>query len=144
MNWIKGIGSVLLTIFIFGIVIWWLAIVLSKIGMAPVINAKGAIALDQYGRAKDILTFVFPLATAAVGFWFGNQGTVQAQQQADTARQSSQAAHEQAKQSQTKLETVLGVSEDSHLIEKAAAAAPSAFPEVTSAATTNGAAGAVP
>ena len=60
MNWIKGIGSVLLTIFIFGIVIWWLAIVLSKIGMAPVINVKGAITLDQYGRAKDILTFVSP------------------------------------------------------------------------------------
>jgi len=121
MNWIKGIGSVLLTIFIFGIVIWWLAVVLSKIGMAPVVNSKGAITLDQYGRAKDILTFVFPLATAAVGFWFGNQGTVQAQQQADTAH--------------ARTEALLGASTDPQLMAKAATAAPSAFPGVTPAAT---------
>jgi hypothetical protein len=130
MTWIKGAGTIIVTIFIFVIVSTWLYFTATKVGVAPVFNSKGVATIDQYQRAKDLLQIVFPLATAAVGFWFGNQQTVQAQKQADTATQSAQAAHDQARQSQAKVEAILGASNDADLIKKAQVAAPGAFPEM--------------
>jgi hypothetical protein len=60
---------------------------------------------------------VFPLATAAVGYWFGNQGRARAQ--------------EQAQQAQSKVTAVLGTSADSELLKNAAAIFPAAFPELS-------------
>jgi hypothetical protein len=114
---IKSIGSILITVFVFGIVIWWLAVVLSRIGSAPTVTSNGAVIVDQYERAKDILLIVFPLATAAVGYWFGNQGRARAQ--------------EQAQQAQSKVTAVLGTSADAELLKKAAATFPAAFPELS-------------
>jgi len=114
---IKSIGSILITVFVFGIVIWWLAVVLSRIGSTPTVTSKGAVIVDQYERAKDILLIVFPLATAAVGYWFGNQGRARAQ--------------EQAQQAQSKVTAVLGTSADGELLKNAAATFPAAFPELS-------------
>jgi len=114
---IKSIGTVVITVFVFGIVIWWLAVVLNRLGTAPQVNAKGAVIVDQYQRATDILFVVFPLATAAVGYWFGNQGRSRAQ--------------EQAQQAQSKLTAVLGTSADGDLLKNAAATFPVAFPELS-------------
>lgn len=113
---IKSIGTILITVFVFGIVIWWLAVVLNRIGTTPTVNATGTVIVDQYQRAKDILLVVFPLATAAVGYWFGNQGRARAQ--------------EQAQQAQSKVTAVLGTSDDGALLKKAAASFPAAFPEL--------------
>jgi hypothetical protein len=114
---IKSIGTIVITVFVFGIVIWWLAVVLNRLGTAPQVNAKGAVIVDQYQRATDILFVVFPLATAAVGYWFGNQGRSRAQ--------------EQAQQAQSKLTAVLGTSADGDLLRNAAATFPVAFPELS-------------
>jgi hypothetical protein len=114
---IKSIGTVVITVFVFGIVIWWLTVVLNRLGTAPQVNAKGAVIVDQYQRATDILFVVFPLATAAVGYWFGNQGRSRAQ--------------DQAQQAQSKLTAVLGTSADGDLLKNAAAAFPVAFPELS-------------
>lgn len=114
---IKSIGTVVITVFVFGIVIWWLAVVLDRLGTAPQVNSKGAVTVDQYQRATDILFVVFPLATAAVGYWLGNQGRARAQ--------------EQAQQAQGKVTAVLGSSADGELLKKAAATFPAAFPELS-------------
>jgi heme/copper-type cytochrome/quinol oxidase subunit 2 len=111
----KSVGTMVVTIFVFGIVIWWLIVVLSKIGTAPGVNSKGAVTLDQYQRSKDILQIVFPLATAAVGYWFGNRGTARAQ--------------DQAHQAQNRLSAVLGASNEPDILTRAAASAPDAFRE---------------
>src|SRR6516225_2860103 len=60
MALMKSIGTVAVTVFVFGIVVWWLIVVLSKIGIAPTVNSKGAVTVDQYQRAKDILHVFFP------------------------------------------------------------------------------------
>jgi hypothetical protein len=116
MTWIRGAGTIIVTLFIFAIVGAWLYFTASKVGVAPIFNSKGVPTIDQYQRAKDILQIVFPLATAAVGFWFGNQGAAQ--------------AHAQARQSQAKVEAILGASNDTDLINKAKGTAPGAFPEM--------------
>jgi hypothetical protein len=113
----KSAGPVLVTCVVFGIAIWWLAIVLSKIGVAPTVSSKGAAAVDQYQRAKDILQFVLPLATAAVGYWFGNHGASKVQ--------------EQAQQAHNKLNAVLDASTEGGLLTKARASFPSAFADMT-------------
>jgi hypothetical protein len=133
MTRFRSIGTLFVTLFIFAIVGGWLLLTGFKIGISPSFNAKGAVTIDQYARAKDVLQIVFPLATAAVGFWFGNQGTVQAQNQADKATQNAQDAHTQARRSQAKVEAILGASNDADLINKAKAAAPGAFPEMEAA-----------
>jgi hypothetical protein len=112
---VRSIGAVTINVFVFGIVIWWLAVVLSKIGVAPV-NSRGII-VDQYQRAKDILLVVFPLAAAAVGYWCGNYGKAKAE--------------DQARQAQKKVTALLGSSDDGELLKKAAASFPSAFPELS-------------
>jgi hypothetical protein len=114
---IKSIGTIVITVFVFGIVIWWLAVVLNRLGTAPQVNSKGAVIVDQYQRATDILFVVFPLATAAVGYWFGNQGRTRAQ--------------DQAQQAQSKVTAVLGSSDDGDLLRKAAESFPAAFPELS-------------
>jgi hypothetical protein len=114
---IKSTGTIVITAFVFGIVIWWLAVVLNRIGTAPRVNAEGAVTVDQYQRATDILFAVFPIATAAVGYWFGNQGRARAQ--------------EQAQQAQSRVTAVLGSSDDGELLKKAAATFPAAFPELS-------------
>lgn len=114
---IKSIGTVVIIAFVFGIVIWWLAVVLDRLGTAPQVNSEGAVIVDQYQRATDILFIVFPLAAAAVGYWLGNQGRARAQ--------------EQAQQAQSKLTAVLGSSGDGDLLKKAAATFPAAFPELS-------------
>ena len=139
MTWIKGAGTIIVTLFIFAIVGAWLLFTATKINVAPVFNSKGITTIDQYQRAKDILQIVFPLATAAVGFWFGNQQTAQAQKQADTATQAAQSAHTQARASQAKVEAILGVSNDPELINKAKTAAPGAFAEMNAPASESGA-----
>lgn len=112
----KNIGTIVVTVFAFGIVLWWLIVVLNKIGTAPTVNSKGAVTLDQYQRAKDILLIVFPLATAAVGYWLGSRGTAKAQ--------------DQAQQAHSKLAAVLNASPDTNLLNRAAEAFPAAFPDL--------------
>ena len=131
MTWFKGTGTMLVTLFIFVFVGAWLYFTATKVDVAPIFNRKGVATIDQYQRAKDILQIIFPLATAAVGFWFGNQQTAQAQKQADNATKRASDAHQQAQASQAKVEAILGASSDPNLLQKATAAVPGAFAGAT-------------
>jgi hypothetical protein len=57
----------------------------NELGQGAYYHSDGAVELDQYARAKDILALVLPFLATAAGFWLGSQGTVQAQRQAADA-----------------------------------------------------------
>ena len=106
-------ASFIVTLIVFAIVVWWLIEAFIKIPKAPTLNSQGIIVVDEYQRTKDILSVVFPLATAAVGYWLGSDGKSKAE--------------DQAKSSQAQLTAVVGTSADSDLLEKAKSKYPEAF-----------------
>jgi hypothetical protein len=93
---VKDAGAVLITILFAAIVVWWLYEVAQRLGLAPVVNDQGAVVLDEFQRAKDILVLVFPLLTAAGGYWLGNKG--------------AESARAEARESNAKLESLIAVS----------------------------------
>lgn len=102
MKWddIKNAGTVIVTVLIFIFVGMWSIALWQNLGKAPVPAHKGlSLGMDEYARAKDIFILVLPLLTTAVGYWFGSQGTVKAQQRAadaDTARNQALEARSEA------------------------------------------------
>jgi hypothetical protein len=132
---LKSLGLLLVTLIAFGMVCWTLFYVLSDLGTAPTVNDKGVVTVDPYQHAKDILLVVFPLATAAVGFWFGSDGKDKAQdqaQQAQTNAASAQAdaatAHTLATKAEQQKSAVLLAADDAPaLLEKARSLHPEAF-----------------
>ena len=83
---IKAIGAVIVTIVTAGVTIWWLALVAQRLGVKPEVNAAGAVVLDQFQRAKDLLLVVLPLFSAASAYWVGNSGSTAAKKEAETAK----------------------------------------------------------
>lgn len=109
---IKSIGAVVVSVIAALIAVWWLALVAQRLGVKPVVNDKGAVELDEFQRAKDILLVVLPLFSAAVAFWVGNSGAKDAKQE--------------AAEDKKKLNAVIDVSGEG-ILEKAQDAHPEAF-----------------
>ncbi len=123
---IKGLGALITTAFIFVILLWWLIVVALHVGTNPVVNADGVVTLDTFQRTKDILLVVLPLATTAVGFWLGSQGTAQAQETAQTATRTAETAQAEAVAAKDQLMALVDVSE-AHKLQEARNAHPAAF-----------------
>jgi hypothetical protein len=111
MEKIKAVGALVATLLTGAIVIWWLVIVASKIGVKPVVE-NGNVVLDEWERSKDILIIVLPLFSAALAFWVGGQGEAAAKQEAEGAKQQ--------------LEAVIDVSPEG-ILKKAKSEHPEAF-----------------
>jgi hypothetical protein len=56
----------------------------------------GAVVLDQWSRAEDILLVVLPLFTATLAYWVGVQGTTEAKKEAQGAKQQLNAVLDQS------------------------------------------------
>jgi hypothetical protein len=89
MDIIKSVGAGIATVVTAGLAIWWLAVVWSRLGMEPKVNQSGAVVLDEYARAKDILLVVMPLFTASLAYWTGARGTTEAKEEAKEAKEES-------------------------------------------------------
>jgi hypothetical protein len=80
-TWIRGAFTLLLLV----LTVWWLTVVASKLGNKPQVDESGAVTLDEFQRAKDILLVVLPLLTTALGYWFGAAGKATAEEKAEAA-----------------------------------------------------------
>jgi hypothetical protein len=135
INGSKSVGTIVVTVISFGIVIWVLFFVLTNIGTAPVPATGGKAAVDPYEHAKDILLVVFPLATATIGFWFGSDGKAKAQDQAAQAQSTAADAQSTAADAQSrataadkqKSAVLQSVDDSKGLLEKAKRDFPEAF-----------------
>ena len=120
---VKSAGSIIVTILLFIVVGFWMWFVAKNLGKTPTYNADGSVKLDEYSRAKDVLVIFIPLLTTAVGFWFGSQGTVQAQKQTAVANQTAAVANDHAHQAGVREKLILDASSQPDLLSKAAEAA---------------------
>lgn len=102
---------------------WWLWVVSQNLSVRAEVGADGAIVLDQFQRAKDVLLAVLPLLTLALGYWFGTQGTAKAEEKADKATAD-------AKNAEERIATIVGASQDTDLLTRARQQNPRAFGEV--------------
>lgn len=82
---IKNAGTVATTVAVFVLVGAWSIVVWQNLGKLPEYNDDGTVRIDQFQRAKDILTLLLPLATIAVGYWLGSEGKAKADEKAKTA-----------------------------------------------------------
>jgi len=109
---IKSIGAAIVSLVTAGIAVWWLALVANRLGVKPEVNQQGAVVLDQFQRAKDVLLVVLPLFSASLAYWVGSQGTEKAKKEAAGAT--------------AKLEAVIDTSAKG-ILEEAKAKHPKAF-----------------
>lgn len=115
----KAIGVIIVTILTAVIAIWWLYVVATHINVQPVVNASGAVVLDEYARAKDILLVVLPLFTATLAYWVGAKGT-------SDAKEETAEAKKQTEKTQAQLNAVVDVS-DRGILKNAMTEFPEAF-----------------
>jgi hypothetical protein len=94
---VKNLGTWLTTLFVFVLVAWALYYVFQDHGTPAVVDSNGKVVIDKYANSKDILAVVLPLATAAVGYWFGNKGVSDANAHADDAKAQATAAQKETK-----------------------------------------------
>lgn len=87
-------GAVIMTVVVVAGAVWWAVVVFSNLGVEPVYGEDGTLVIDKYSRAKDIFALVLPLLTAALGYWFGSQGTVKAEEKAGEAEAKADVARE--------------------------------------------------
>jgi hypothetical protein len=116
---VKSWGSVIVTVLVFAAFFAVLAVWLGKIGTNPVKDRQGNIVRDEWQRAKDVMIFVGPFATAALGYWFGSDGKQKAQQAADVAQGKADKA-------QAQKEAILSAASPD-VLERAKAVRPEAF-----------------
>jgi len=83
---VKAVGAVIATVLTAAILVWWLWLVADRINVRPVVE-NGAVVLDEWQRAKEILLVVLPLFSAALAYWVGSQGTTEAKKEAAGAKQ---------------------------------------------------------
>lgn len=88
---VRSVGAVIVSVITAAIAIWWLALVAARLGVKPEVNAQGAVVLDQFQRAKDILIVVIPLFSAALAYFVGSQGTADAKKEAAGAKDKLEA-----------------------------------------------------
>jgi hypothetical protein len=120
--WIRG----LVTLALFGLCAWWLVEVSRQVGSAPVHDADGLV-LDRFERSKDILLVVLPLLGTALGYWFGAAGRESAEGKARQASADAESAHQEARQTEQRLSSVLATSADTDLLKRAREQHPEAF-----------------
>ncbi|MHB8467651.1 MAG: hypothetical protein ACYDH6_03100 [Acidimicrobiales bacterium] len=96
MDKVKPYGAVVVAVVTAAIAVWWLALVAQRLNVMPKLDDKGAVVLDEFQRAKDVLLVVLPLFTAVVAFFVGNQGTADAKKEATGARKQLQAVVDSA------------------------------------------------
>lgn len=94
---VKNIGAWVTTLFVFGLVIWALYYVFQDHGTAATFDAHGKKLVDKYENSKTTLLAVLPMASAAVGYWFGNKGISDANARADSAKDEAKAAQQETK-----------------------------------------------
>jgi hypothetical protein len=124
----KSLGTVLVTMLSFSIVVWVLYFVLTNLGTVPTPAVGSKRAVDPYQNAKDILLVVFPLATAAIGFWFGSDGKAKAQDQAAQAQNTAAESQNRAVAADKQRSAVLQSADDGKaLLDKARSDFPEAF-----------------
>jgi hypothetical protein len=111
MDKVKAIGAIVATILTATILIWWLLLVAQRLDMKPVVES-GAVVLDEWSRAKDILLVILPLFSASLAYWVGSQGATEAKKE--------------AKEAKKELDAVLSVSPDD-ILKKAKESHPDAF-----------------
>lgn len=73
-----------LTLILLAVLVWWLCEVRVRLDVEPIVK-NGAVALDPFKNAQNILLVVLPLASTALGYWFGAQGKEKAQATAEAA-----------------------------------------------------------
>jgi hypothetical protein len=85
MDRLKAIGAVGATLITGALVVWWLILAADRLGTKPVVE-NGSVSLDEWGRARDILTVLLPLFSATIAYWVGSQGTTDAKNEAASAK----------------------------------------------------------
>ena len=116
MERFKAVGALIVTVLTAAIVIWWLVLVATRIGVKPVVE-NGSVVLDEWTKAKDILLVVLPLFTATLAYWLGARGTAEAKDEAAGA--------------QMKLDAVIDSAAEPGILETARRRHPDAFPPPT-------------
>jgi hypothetical protein len=123
----RSTGPMIVTLISFGIVCWALYHVFANLNTAPTVN-NGTVTSDPLQNAKDILTFVIPFASAAIGFWFGSDGKSRAQDQAQQAQDQVSTARNLVVRADQQKAAVLQAAPDAQsLLDKARQIAPEAF-----------------
>jgi hypothetical protein len=102
-----------------GLVAWWLVAISQQLATAPTYADDGTLILDPFQRAKDILTVLLPLLTAAIGFYAGAEG----KEKAEELKEQAEANKDKA---QAQLTAVTSVG-DPDILAKAKEAFPEAF-----------------
>lgn len=86
---VKLWGAVAATVIILTAAGVWLILVGFAVNEPQVLAEDGkTVVLDQFGRAKEILTLLLPLVTTALGYWVGAKGTDAAKE--ETAKTKKQ------------------------------------------------------
>ena len=127
----NSIGPLIVTVISFALVGWSLYFVFHNLGVPPTIS-NGTVTANPLQSAKDVLTVVIPFASAAIGFWFGSDGKVAAQNQAQAAQQQASAATARATRADQQKGAILQAAPDAKtLLDQARELVPEAFAEPT-------------
>ena len=114
-----GWARLALTLVLLAILVWWLWEARGRVATEPLIK-DGVVVVDAFKNTQTILLLVVPLATTAIGYWFGAQGKEKAEEKAAQAE-------EKAGEASAQLTAVVGASTDDSLLEKARTQYPEAF-----------------
>ncbi|MGJ7442177.1 hypothetical protein [Aquipuribacter sp. MA13-6] len=79
-----GWARLILTLALLAILVWWLLETRARMDAEPLIR-DGVVVVDAFKNAQTILLVVVPLATTAIGYWFGAQGKEKAEGKAEAA-----------------------------------------------------------
>jgi len=123
----NSVGPLVVTVISFVLVGWSLYYVFHNLGVAPTIS-NGTVTANPLQSAKDVLTVVVPFASAAIGFWFGADGKVAAQNQAQQAQQQASDERDRATRADQQKGAVLQAAPDAKaLLDRAKDLVPEAF-----------------
>lgn len=96
---VRNTGTIVTTVAVFVLVLVWMIAVWVNLGKLPEYNDDGTVRIDEFQRAKDILSLVFPLATIAVGYWLGSEGKAKSDDKAKAAEAENTAIRTAVKES---------------------------------------------
>jgi hypothetical protein len=123
----NSVGPLVVTAISFVLVGWSLYYVFHNLGVAPTIS-NGTVTANPLQSAKDVLTVVVPFASAAIGFWFGADGKVAAQNQAQQAQRQASDERDRATRADQQKGAVLQAAPDAKaLLDRAKDLVPEAF-----------------
>lgn len=79
-----GKARLYLTFILLALLCWCLWETFKRVDVVPTVE-NGAVKLDPFKNAQTILMVVLPLATTALGYWFGAEGKEKAEKSAARA-----------------------------------------------------------